>query len=434
MRQNPFSCIVVITLVLLPFTLIAQLPQSQVILKDKNGNTLKRAATGHLTNYDESKTGAYTLPPLLSLNNGSPVINEADWLTKRRPEIITHYEDNIYGHVPLTAPSVSYEVSSTEQGLFNSTAIRKTLTVRFRSKTKSTLAHVIIYLPSQTQKPCPLLIHVTFSGAYPIKADTTHADVKRRTELNELGPINTILAHGYGYAIVRYTDIEPDMPWNKPDRPIGVRALALDAGQTEPNPQDWGAINAWSWGLSRIIDYFVNDSSIDSKKIALIGHSRLGKTVIWAGAQDTRLALVFSSCAGELGTSLARRDFGETVDDMAERFSYQFCANIQKFRGKWDSMPVDTHMIIALNAPHPVFITGGTQDLWADPKGEFLAEVNAGPVYRLFGKKGLGISDGPPVDTPLISGDLGFYFHTGGHAILASDWSTFLRFADKYLK
>jgi hypothetical protein len=183
-----------------------------------------------------------------------------------------------------------------------------------------------------------------------------------------------------------------------------------------------------------VLDYFTTDRAVDAKRVALIGHSRLGKTVLWAGARDPRCALVFSSCAGEMGSALARRDYGETVDDMAASFPWQFAGNFQKYAGHWNDLPVDAHLIIALNAPRPVFITGGTQDQWADPKGEFLAEVAAGPVYRLLGKKDLGASDGPPLDTPLITGDLGFHYHTGGHAMTASDWKAFLDFADRHLK
>jgi hypothetical protein len=165
----------------------------------------------------------------------------------------------------------------------------------------------------------------------------------------------------------------------------------------------------------------------------LIGHSRLGKTVLWAGACDLRFALVFSSCAGEMGSALARRDYGETVDDMAANFGYQFAGNFQKYAGHWNDMPVDAHMLITLNAPRPVFITGGTQDQWADPRGEFLAEVAAGPVFRLLGQTDLGTSEMPAVDTPLIAGSLGFHYHTGGHTITASDWKAFLDFADRRL-
>jgi hypothetical protein len=160
----------------------------------------------------------------------------------------------------------------------------------------------------------------------------------------------------------------------------------------------------------------------------------MGKTALWAAATDERVSAVFSACAGEMGSALARRDWGETVDDMAQNFPWQFAANFQKYVGRWNDMPVDAHMLIALSAPRPVFITGGTTDQWSDPKGEFLAEVAAGPVYRLLGKKDLGVAELPPLDTPVITGDLGWLYHTGGHMVGTPDWNAFLNFLGKYFK
>ena len=171
---------------------------------------------------------------------------------------------------------------------------------------------------------------------------------------------------------------------------------------------------------------------MDAKQIALHGHSRLGKTALWASAHDERIAAVYSSCSGEMGAALARRDWGETVDDMAQNFPWQFAGNFQKWAGRWNEMPVDAHMLIALSAPRPVFITGGTDDQWADPVGEFLADVAAGPVYRLLGRKDLGVTTLPPLDTPVIGGDLGWHYHTGGHAATPADWKAFLEFLGKY--
>jgi hypothetical protein len=196
---------------------------------------------------------------------------------------------------------------------------------------------------------------------------------------------------------------------------------------------DWGTISVWAWGASRVVDYLEGDPAVDPHRIVLVGHSRLGKAALWAGAQDPRFALVFASCAGELGSALSRRDFGETVDDMAEHFPWWFAPNFQQFAGHWSSLPVDAHMLIALNAPHPVMITGGSEDQWADPRGEFLAEVAAGPVYALLGKKGLGSSEMPSLDTPLASGDLAFRYHKGPHAVMPQDWDMLLDYADRPL-
>lgn len=394
-------------------------------LKDSHGNTLRRAPTGHITNYDEDKVSPYTLPDPLVLQDGRPVRDAATWLQLRRPELLKLYETDIYGRVPESAPKVAWEVAATEPDALDGTALRKEVVGHVGGKPDGPALQVHLYLPTKAAGPVPVLLHILFFGDPP----AISAGPARR--FNEIGPVADILAHGYGYATFRYTEVQPDAANTTQ---AGVIGLALAPGLAKPAADEWGTLSAWAWAASRVLDYLESDAAVDARRVALIGHSRLGKTVLWAGARDPRFALVFSSCSGEMGAALARRDFGETVDDMAANYGYQFAGNFQKYPGHWSDMPVDAHMLIALNAPHPVFITGGTQDLWADPRGEFLAEVAAGPVYRLLGKQDLGVSDGPPLDTPLITGDLGFHYHTGGHTITAADWNAFLAFADRHLK
>ena len=404
--------------------------------------SIRRATrTGHLSNYDEAKVGPYVLPDPLVLHNGQPVRDAATWYDERRPELLELYRNFIYGRVPAGAPRVAFTMTETMPVDPNPAPVIQHIVGQFGTSPGDPKVNVTLYLPANPKGPVPVFLHLIF-GSIPrpppapgtMPAGGAAATPPRsRPLINELGPIADILARGYGYATVRYSEIEPDQAWDAPNRPLGVRALALAAGQKEPAADEWGTVSAWAWGISRIIDYFETDPAVDGRKVVLIGHSRLGKAAIWAGAQDPRFAMVFSSCAGELGTSLARRDFGETVDDMTQNFPWQFAGNLQQFPGHWNEMPVDTHLVIALNAPHPVFMTGGTTDQWSDPRGEFLAEVAAGPVYRLVGKKDLGTTQ-LPVDTPLLTGDLGFNYHTGGHMIAPSDWQAFLAFADKYLK
>lgn len=393
-------------------------------LKDSHGNTLRRAPTGHITNYDEDKVSPYTLPDPLVLQDGRPVRDAATWLQLRRPELLKLYETDIYGRVPERAPKVTWRVVGIEPNALDDTAMRKEIVGHWGDKPDGPTLDVHLYLPVKAAGPVPVLLHILFFG------DPPAAPAGPARRFNEIGPIADILARGYGYATFRYTEVQPDAANTTQ---AGVIGLALAPGQAKPAADEWGTISAWAWAASRVLDYFESDAAVDAQRVALIGHSRLGKTVLWAGARDPRFALVFSSCSGEMGAALARRDFGETVDDMAANFGYQFAGNFQRYPGHWNDLPVDAHMLIALNAPHPVFITGGTQDLWADPRGEFLAEVAAGPVYRLLGKQDLGVSDGPPLNTPLITADLGFHYHTGGHAITAADWNAFLAFADRHL-
>jgi hypothetical protein len=228
---------------------------------------------------------------------------------------------------------------------------------------------------------------------------------------------------------LNYSEIQPDRPdrWTE-----GVIGLTLKPGQARPAPDEWGTISAWAWGISRVIDYLESDKAVDAKRIAITGASRLGKTVLWAAAQDERVAAVFSVVSGEMGAALIRRDWGETLDDMAQNFPWQFAGNLQKWVGRWDDLPVDQHMLISLCAPRPVYVNGGLTDQWSDPKGEFLAMIAAGPVYRLLGGKDLGVTELPALDAPITGGDLAFHYHSGGHMAVPADWKAFLDFAERH--
>ena len=408
------------------------------VLKDAMGNTLRRAPTGHITNYDEAKVGTYTLPDPLMLQNGRPVRDAAAW-AKRRAEILALYETHIFGRVPKSAPKARFEVVETDPAAMEGTAVRKRVVMRFGEKADGPAVNVVIYLPAKATGPVPLVLSLSFVGGMPAGAAvatpaagtaTAPAVVAPARPPGRGEPIAEILARGFGYAILRYTEIQPD---NAAGRTKGVMGLALAPGQTEFAPDEWGTISAWAWGLSRVQDYLETDRAVDAKRVAIVGHSRLGKSVLWAGAQDTRFALVYSSQGGEMGSALSRRDYGETVDDMAANFGYQFAGNFQKFAGHWNDMPVDAHMLIALSAPRPLLVSTGSGDKWSDPRGAFLAMVAAGPVYRLLGQTDLGTAEMPALDQPVITGTLGYLEHDGPHVISPLDWTTFLDFAGRQL-
>jgi hypothetical protein len=414
--------------------LVASAPQSQAAdtnwpaplpRADANGNPLRRAPTGHVSNYDEAKVGDYTLPDPLLLRNGQTVRDTNVWFKQRRPEILKLYETEVYGRVPSSAPGVKFELVGTDLAALSNSAVRKDIIGHFGNATDGPKLNLVLYLPGDAIGPVPVLLHLLFGNPPAASPAFTNS-----TRPGEIGPLGDILARGYGYACFRYTQVEGDSRTNNLSI---VRKLALPDGQIGPAADEWGTITAWAWAASKVLDYFETESAVDAKRVALIGHSRLGKTALWAGARDPRFALVFASCSGELGASLARRDYGETVDDVIANFPWWFAVNFKKYSARWNDLPVDSHLLIALNAPRPVFITSGTQDQWADPRGMFLAQVAAGPVYRLLGKQDLGTTD-MPLDTPLISGDLGFLYHTGGHSITAEDWKSFLEFADRHLK
>jgi hypothetical protein len=387
------------------------------------------APTGHKTNYDEAKVGTYTLPDPLVLNDGEPVKDAATWFQRRRPEILELYRSTIYGRIPKNAPKAAAQVLSVDSNACNGTAVRKLVLIRFGDGPEAPFIRLVIYLPMHPVAPVPVLLQIAFNAELPPNSDPTLGSGKV-PPAKELGHLADIVAHGYAYAIYLYSDLQVD---NAATRASGIEALTATPG-AGPAQDDWGAIGVWAWGASRVLDYLQSDPDVNARKVALIGHSRLGKTVLWAGAEDPRFAVIFASCPGELGASLSRRDYGETVDDLISRYPWWFAPGFTRYGGHWNDLPVDAHMLIALNAPRPLFITAGSGDLWADPKGEFLAEVAAGPVYRLVGAKDLGATEMPPEEQDVASGDLAFRFHSGPHAIMHSDWRAFLTFADRYLR
>ena len=407
-------------------------PDPTVVGRTPEGFTLRLARkTNHISNYNESAVPAYTLPDPLVMFDGRPVKTAADWKA-RRAEILKTYQDDIYGRVPANAPKVRWEVASTDPGA-RAGAILRRVVGTIGAAADAPKINLNVYTPSGATGPVPVILLVNFGGGPARGAGPGAAPGPGRGNAAPGEPpvAAEILARGWAYATVGYADIQPDRANTFTD---GVIGTTLAPGQTRPAPGDWGTISAWSWGISRIIDYFETDRSINAKRVAVQGFSRLGKTVLWASAMDERIAAVFSGCAGEMGSSLARRDFGETVDDMAQNFHWQFNSRFQQWVGRWNDIPVDTHMLIALSAPRPVFITGGTTDQWSDPKGEFLAEVAATPVYRLLGGRGIDATDLPPVDTTLAAGDLAWHYHTGGHMLTVDEWKAFLVFMDRYFK
>jgi hypothetical protein len=384
---------------------------------DPHGNPVRLAkATGHVSNYAEDKVAAFTLPDPLTMASGEKVSTAEMWRTRRRPEILKFYETEIYGRIPENAPKVAWEVVETDAAAREGAAVMKRVAGRMGDKPDGPRMNLTMHLPAKASGPAPVLLNISFGFA------------PRPQAFDVLGEC---LSRGWGYAVVNYGEIQPDRAnqWTS-----GVIGLTLKEGQTQPASDEWGTISAWSWGLSRCIDYLETDNGVNSKQIAVTGASRLGKTVLWASAKDERIAAVFSAVSGEMGAALIRRDWGETLDDMAERFSWQFAGNLQKWVGRWNELPVDQHMLITLSAPRPVYVNGGLSDQWSDPKGEFLSMVGAGPVYQLLGKRDLGTSELPALDMPLTSGDLGFLYHSGGHAATTADWKVFLPFAERHFK
>jgi hypothetical protein len=395
------------------------------------------------TNYDESKVGAYTLPDPLTFNNGKAVHSARDW-KRRRVEILELFAANVYGHSPKAPKHISYDVFDVDKTALGGKAVRKQVTIYFSENKNGPREDVLIYIPAGARKPVPIFLTLNFSGNQSVINDPaiklstiwdwkTH--VKRQAAEESRGKdtefaVEKVLARGYGFATICYQNIEPDF---KGAYVEGIRPLFFKPGQTEPAPDYWGAIGAWAYGLSRAMDYLEKDKDVDARRVAIMGHSRLGKTVLWAGALDTRFAMVISSCSGEGGASLARRNYGETVTNLLDAFPYWFSGSFERYRDHADQLPVDAHELISLIAPRPVYITGAEDDRWGDPKGEFLACVAAGPVYRLLGAQDLGTSEMPPLNQPIMH-TIGYHIRTGKHAVTGFDWDQFLTFTDMHLR
>jgi hypothetical protein len=395
-------------------------------------------------NYDESKVGNLTLPDPLALPNGGRVGDAETWWKVRRPEIVRLFEENVYGRSPAGAGGVSFEVFDRDDHALGGKAIRRQVAIHFTNKEGGPTANMLVYQPAEAKGPVPLFLVLSFVGNHKVSPEPAiklgptwdrQTKTKRPTPEAEratanLPELDKGLARGYGMAWICYNDIEPDFLGGID---YGIRPLFFQPGQTAPAPDEWGALAAWGWALSRALDYLETDKAVDATRVAIVGHSRLGKTVLWAGARDRRFAMVLASGSGEGGAALSRRDYGETVQHLVANFPYWFCTNYQKYADHVADLPVDQHMLLALIAPRPVYLATAEEDRWADPKGEFLAAVGADTVYRLLGVEGLGTDAMPPLDRP-IGRWIGFHYRPGKHAVTPYEWEQYLRFADENLK
>lgn len=404
--------------------------------------SLRRGADGdpkspHSANFDESKVLAYTLPDPLVLNNGKRVKNAKMWWKRRRPEIVADFDREVYGRVPKNIPKVNWEVLSTVKEENGSVPVITKKLVGHVDNSSYPLVGVGIQLtlstPANATAPVPVMMEFGLSPEF-------LAAMKKRFSPEQLAAImgsgpswqQQVLAKGWGYATYIPTSVQPDNGEGLTEGIIGLVNKGLPR-----KLDDWGALRAWAWGASSALDYFETDKSVDAQKVGIEGHSRYGKAALIAMAYDPRFAIASISSSGEAGAKLWRRNFGEQEGNIAGTGEYHWMAgNFLSYDGPLtiDDLPVDSHELIALCAPRPVFIGGGaTQgDGWVDAKGSFLAAVAAGPVYRLLGKKDLGTTKFPPIETALIDGDIGFRQHSGGHTP-APNWPTFLAFASRYI-
>jgi hypothetical protein len=391
-------------------------------------------------NYDETKANPYkNLPDPLKLKNGKPVTSADVWWQKRRPEIVMDFDKEVLGRVPAGAPKVSWEVVNTRrESVGGVAAVIKRLNGHVDNSADPAIKvtiDMIVTTPAHAAGPVPVIMELAFSPEF------NASIVRGIPEMLPGGAGNQgrrwqeqVLARGWGYAILSPTSFQADDGAGLTSGVIGL----VNKGQRR-SPEDWGTIRAWAWGASRALDYLETDKAVDAKQVGVMGHSRFGKTALVAMAYDPRFAVAYISSAGTGGDKLYRHVYGEQLENLAHAptFYYWMAGNFIKYAGplKTDDLPVDAHELIALCAPRPVFIGVGSNtagDQWADPMGEFLGGVGAGPVYRLLHKKDLGTKQFPPMETGLLNGDLAFRQHQFGHTP-EPNWPYFLDFAARYL-
>jgi hypothetical protein len=404
-------------------------------------------AAAFKANYDESKAGNYPIPDPLQLQDGERVTSPGMWFSKRRPELFKIIEEQEYGRAPGKPKSLLFEKTSEKKEALGGLATRKEVTIWFDKTKSGPHINVLVYLPNSKPKNAPAFVGLNFEGNYTItdepdlklpegwvpNSDGTKdnkASEQRRGTKTSRWPIEMIIKQGYAVATAYYGDIDPDFDDGFQN---GVHPLFYTLGQTKPAADECGSIGAWAWGLSRILDYMETDDRIDAKRVAVIGHSRLGKTALWAGATDERFAMAISNNSGCGGAALSKRIYGETVGSINRAFPHWFCANFKKYNENEEALPFDQHELIALIAPRPVYVASAEEDQWADPKGEFLGAKLAEPVYKLLGKEGLPSSEMPEVNQPVM-GQIGYHIRPGKHDITEYDWEQYLKFADKHLK
>ena len=359
-----------------------------------------------------------------------------EWESVHRPVIYNFFENRVYGRVPDRQPVLSYETLRTDSALGGKAICKQ---VAMWVPKMETPVLILIYMPAKAEGPVPAFLGMNFSGNHQITTDDfviisknapLGKDLKSKLDRGASvarWPIEMIIDAGYALATIYRGDIDPDVDDGFEN---GVHPAFYAPGQTQPAANEWGTISAWSWGLCRVMDYLETEPRIDAKRVAVIGHSRLGKTALWAAASDSRFAMAISNDSGCSGAALSIRRHGETVAKINLQFTHWFCDNYNYYNDNEKALLVDQQGLLALIAPRPVYVASATLDDWADPEGEFLSTLYASPVYELYGKVGLPAKRMPAPDSPIHGGSLAYHIRTGKHNITAYDWEQYIKFAD----
>lgn len=382
-------------------------------------------------NQDESKVRKYTLTDPL-IHNGKKITTPREWNEKKRPEVVENFDREIYGRVPENVPAVTWKVISVKDTMIGNYSVReKTLSGLADNKSYPDITveiEMVVGTPASTTQPVPVVLEFGFIrwpfGNLPSE--------NRLLSPHEPGWKEQLISRGWGYAVLNPASVQAD-------HGAGLRhgIIGLVNRGTPRKPEQWGALRAWAWGASRVVDYFETDRDVDSNRLAIEGLSRYGKAALVAMAYEPRFSLAFIGSSGAGGAKILRRNFGEQIENLASSAEYHwFCGNFIKYASTLtvDDLPVDAHELVALCAPRPVFISSGSPQVegqWVDAKGMFLGGVHAGPVYKLLGKKDFGTHVFPPLGTALVDGEVAYRQHAGGHTT-GPNWSTWIAWACRY--
>jgi hypothetical protein len=396
---------------------------------DADGNTITRSGFGLWVNYDDDRAGDYSPIDLLSMRDGTRISMSEDWWAKRRPEVFHDVQELMWGCMPDASvlPAVTWSVTTSHGDDESEPYVEKSITgsidtSRYPQIRNAPKIEAVLRIPVNARRPVPVIV-VFGGGPWAFR-----------------GTWGLVAREGWGLCSLDPNALQPDNGAGLTSYLIGL----VNQGRWR-NPTDWGTLVAWSWGASRLIDYFESDKDVDASKIGITGHSRFGKAALVAMAYEPRLAIAYPSCGGALGTSMIRRHWGQDLENVSWDREYHWMAgNFFRWMGpletgrymprKVELLPVDAHSLLALAAPRPVFLNGGTRDTWCDAYGTYLTAVGATPVYELLGGRGLVMSDDKPrTDVAYIDGNLGYRVHEGGHTPLP-DWPAFIQFARRTLE
>ena len=399
-------------------------------------------------NYDEAKIKPYTLPDPLQFNDGRKVKTAAEW-PARRAELLETVTREMFGRQPTAKIEIQADPANVVENALGGKAKRKLVTLHLKHAGRDLPVDVLIYTPKNATGKVPVFLGLNFNGNQAVTNEkeipitkswirnnatsgmvNNQATEKSRGSEASRWQVEKIIEHGYGLVTAYYGDLDPDFDdgFNN-----GVHSLFRSANAAGRAPDAWGSIAGWAWGLSRILDYLENEKNIDATKVGVVGHSRLGKTSLWAAVTDPRFAIAYVNNSGCGGAAIERREFGETVFRINTAFPHWFAENFRKYNQNESQMPFDAHSIVSLVAPRPIYIASAQDDTWADPKGEFLGGLGADPVYRLLTGEGMPAKEMPGLSQPVM-GRIGYHIRPGKHDVTAYDWDQFIAFADKYWK